>query len=144
MTSRFSDMTPTSNLFWRSFVCLVKFSYWSKFCVNIITGSGVMPIFSYKELTSNPEIGNILSDFCSVSEIWDSKFGKNISNKMLLNAAKCQGYSFYRFWVNVQPPVIFQKMNFLKREGNSSVVWLWQSVILFELFHQEIIIDQYQ
>ena len=23
----------------------------------------------------------------------------NISNKMLLNAAKCQGYSFYRFWV---------------------------------------------
>ena len=30
---------------------LVKFSYWSKFHVNIITGSGVMTIFVYKGLT---------------------------------------------------------------------------------------------
>ena len=26
----------------------------------------------------------------------DTKFGTNVSNKMLLNAAKFQGYSFYR------------------------------------------------
>ena len=25
----------------------------------------------------------------------DTKFGTNVSNRMLLNAAKCQGYSFY-------------------------------------------------
>ena len=29
----------------------------------------------------------------------DTKFDTNVSNKMLLNAAKCKGYSFYRFWV---------------------------------------------
>ena len=29
----------------------------------------------------------------------DTKFGMNVSNKMLLNAEKCQGSSFYRFWV---------------------------------------------
>ena len=29
----------------------------------------------------------------------DTKFGKNVSNRMLLNVAKFQGYSFYRFWV---------------------------------------------
>ena len=29
----------------------------------------------------------------------DTKFGMIVSNRMLLNAAKFQGYSFYRFWV---------------------------------------------
>ena len=31
--------------------------------------------------------------------IWDFKFGRNVSNEMLLNAAKYQGYSVYRFGV---------------------------------------------
>ena len=44
--------------FWRCFVSLVKFSYWSKFHVNIITGSEIITIFFYKRLTRNPEIGN--------------------------------------------------------------------------------------
>ena len=38
------------------------------------------------------------SEFSSISEDWD-KFGKNFSNKILLNATKGQGYSFYHFWV---------------------------------------------
>ena len=29
----------------------------------------------------------------------DPKFGTNVSNQMLLNAAKCQGHNLYRFWV---------------------------------------------
>ena len=36
----------------------VKFSYYSKFYVNIITGSGVMTILVYKKLTRNLEIKN--------------------------------------------------------------------------------------
>ena len=44
--------------FLRCFVYVVKFSYWSKFYVNVITGSGVMTIFVYKGLTRNLEIGN--------------------------------------------------------------------------------------
>ena len=42
----------------RCCVSLVNFSYWSKFHVNIITGSGITSIFFHKGLTRNPEIGN--------------------------------------------------------------------------------------
>ena len=37
--------------FWRCFVSLFKFSYWSNFHVNIITDSGIMTIFFYKGFT---------------------------------------------------------------------------------------------
>ena len=46
------------NFFGLCFVSLVKFGYWLKFHVNIITGSGVTIILCYKGLTRNPEIGN--------------------------------------------------------------------------------------
>ena len=42
------------------------------------------------------------SEFCPISRLGrvrNTKCGMNVSNKMLLNAAKCQDYSFYRFWV---------------------------------------------
>ena len=44
--------------FWRCRVSLAKFSYWSIFHVDVITGSGVTTIFVYKWLTRNSEIGN--------------------------------------------------------------------------------------
>ena len=34
----------------------------------------------------------------------DTKFGTNVSNKILLNAAKFQGYSSYCFWVIKEKP----------------------------------------
>ena len=74
-----------SQIFWRCFVSLAKFRYWSKFHVNVITGSGVMTISFYKELTRNPEIGNTL--FWVRINIWilgrarNTKFDKNISTK---------------------------------------------------------------
>ena len=92
--------------FWCCFVSLFKYSHWSKFhvnIINIITGSGVMTIFFYKGLTRNPGIGN--TPVWNLPKIWrkgrvsDTKFGTNISYKMLLNASKYQDYSFYRFWV---------------------------------------------
>ena len=89
--------------FWRCFVSLVNFSYWSKFHVSIITGSGVMAILFNKRLGRNLEIGNtpvwVLPNICRLGQVRDTKFGMNISSKILLNAAKCQGYTFYRFWV---------------------------------------------
>ena len=85
------------------FVFLVKFSYWSKFHVNIITGSGIMTIFFYKGLTRNQEIGNtlvsVLPNIWRLGRLIDTKFGMNVSKRMLLNAAKSQGYSFYLLWV---------------------------------------------
>ena len=63
MTSQFIDMASFSAFFLGCCVFFVKFTYWSKFCVNIITGSGVMNIFVYK-------------------------FGTNVSNKKLRHAAE--------------------------------------------------------
>ena len=102
MTSQFSEMT-SSSIFLTFFVSFVKFIHWSKFHVSIITGSGIMTIYFYKGLTRNPEIENtpvwVLCNIWRVEQIMDAKFGPNISNRMLLNASKFQGYSFYRFWV---------------------------------------------
>ena len=90
-------------LFWHFFISLVKFIYWSKFHVNIITGSGVMTSFFYKRLTRNPEIGNttiwVFPNIWRLGWVKNSKSGTNVSYEMLLNSAKCQRYSFYRFWV---------------------------------------------
>ena len=97
MTSQFSHMTSSSNFFWHYFVSLVKFH------INIITGSGVMTVFSYKGLTRNREIGNtpvwVLLNVWRLGQVRETKFGTKVSNEMLLNAAKCQGYSCYHFWV---------------------------------------------
>ena len=89
--------------FWGGFVSLVKFSYWSKFHVNIITGSGVMTIYFYKGLTRNPEIGNtpvwVLPNIWRLGQVRDTKYCADVLNELLLSAAECQGYSFYYFWV---------------------------------------------
>ena len=94
-------MTSFVKFFWRCFVSLVKFNYYSKFHLNIISGSGVMTIYFYKGLTRNPEIGNtpvrVLPDIWRLGRVRDTKFSTDVSNKMLLNAAKCQGYSFDHF-----------------------------------------------
>ena len=96
--------------FWRCFVSLVKFSYWSKFHVNIITGSGIITIFFYKGLTRNPEIGNTpiwgSPNIWRLGQIMDTKFGTNVSNIILLITAKFQGCSSYRFWVIKGKPTV--------------------------------------
>ena len=109
MMSQFSDMASTSIFFWRCFVSLLTFSYWSKLHVNIITGSEIIAIFFYKGLTRKPEIENIpvwvFPNIWRLGWVMDTKFGMNISNKMLLNAAKFQGYSFCHFGVIEGKPI---------------------------------------
>ena len=81
--------------FWRCFDSLVKFS-----SVNIITGPEVMIIFFYKGL---PKIRKSEKHW-TLDWVWDAKFGPDVANEMLLNAAKYQGYSFYRFWITKWKP----------------------------------------
>ena len=68
-----------------------------------MTEFGVMTIFFYKGFPRNPDIENtpvwVLPNIWRLAEFMDTKFGMNVSNRMLLNAAKFQGYSFYRFRV---------------------------------------------
>ena len=59
--------------------------------------------WSYEVLTGIPEIRNtpvwVLVNIWRLRRVRDIKFGTHVSNKMLLYAGKCQGYSFCRFWV---------------------------------------------
>ena len=63
MTSQFGNMTLSSVLFTLTCFFFAKFSYWSKFHVNIITGSGVMTAFIYKKLTRNRKLEIPQSEF---------------------------------------------------------------------------------
>ena len=96
MMSQFADMT--------------SFSLPLYFLSLLLTGpdfisicSGSYDNFFYMGLTKNPEIGNtpdfILSNIWRLGWVRDNKFSMDVSNKMLLNAAKCQGHRLYRFWV---------------------------------------------
>ena len=93
-------------IFWRDvivkffrgcFVSLVKFSYWSKFHINIVTGSGSMTILFYKGLTRSPEIGNTPSgDEC---ELWIPNLARMSLIEYYWMLQHARGYSFCRFWV---------------------------------------------
>ena len=84
--------------FWDYFVSLVIFSYLPKFHVNIITCFGVMTIFFSKGMIINPEIENspirVLPSIWRLGWVKHTRCGANVSNKMLLNATKCQGNRF--------------------------------------------------
>ena len=62
-----------------------------------------MTIFFCKGLTRNPEIINtsvrVLPTIWRLGQVMDTKSGTNVSNRTLLDAAKCHGYTFYRFRV---------------------------------------------
>ena len=112
MASQFPNVTSSSSFFWRCFVSLVEFSYWSKCYVSIITGSGVMIIFFYKGLTRNPEISNtpvwLFPKIWRLGRVRDTRFSTNVSNKMLKNPAKCNGYRSYHFLVIKGKPTVVQ------------------------------------
>ena len=58
----------------------------------------------------------------------DVKFGRNISNKKLLNAAKPQGCSFYSFWI------IKSKLTGGKNSPPPPRLWLTDSYISCDEF----------
>ena len=98
MTSQFADMTSSPIFFFDLVLFLLSsLANGPIFLPNSIAESGVIIIFFYKGLTRNLEIGNTEFSPISVGQVRDTKFGKIASNKMLLNATKCQVYSFYRF-----------------------------------------------
>ena len=101
MTSQFAYMTSLWNFSHVAVFLLSRFILVQVLC-NTITGSRVRKIFLYKGLTKNPELRNtpvwVLSHIWRLVQVRDTKFSTK------LNAAKYQGYSFYRFWViNIKP-----------------------------------------
>ena len=101
MTSQFADMAWSPTFFDVVFVFLAKFLsvqvlcqchdwFWgyNNFCLSRI----------------DRKFGNRKYPRLCFANIWrlgrvrDTKFSTNVFNKMLLDAAKCQSFSFYRLW----------------------------------------------
>ena len=112
MTSQFFDMTS-----WLSFLDVVLF-----LLSSLVTGPSFMSISSLvsfcQELIGNPEIGNtpvlVLPNIWKQGRVKNTKFGSKVSNKILLNAALCQSYSFYRFWVIKGKPTYGGKVTLIR------------------------------
>ena len=68
----------------------------------MITGS---ELWKFYFISHWPGIRKLKKPRLSLPKIWrlrqarDTKFGTNVSNEILLNAAKCWDYCFYCFWV---------------------------------------------
>ena len=100
MTSQFSDMTSLT--WWHHFFDVVLFPL-SSLLVQVSCQH-----HHWFWNSGNPEIGSslvwIFPNIWRLGQVMDTKFGTNVSNRMLLNVAKCQRYSFYRFWINKGKP----------------------------------------
>ena len=73
--------------FWGCFVSLVKSSYWSKFHVSIITGSGIMKFLKFFFIRDWPEIRKskiLTSEFCPISGDWDQLWIPNLARMSLI------------------------------------------------------------
>ena len=96
MVSQFPDMTSSS-------IFLMLFFFLSSSVTGQVSCQYHHWFWSYEVLTGIPEIENtpvwVLANIWRLRRVRDTKFGTNISNKMLLHAGKCEGYNFCCFWV---------------------------------------------
>ena len=76
----------TIKLFWRCFILLVEFIYWSKWHVNVITGSGGMTIFFKRDWPEIRKSEIPRSEFCPISGDWGEL---GISNLTWMSLIKC-------------------------------------------------------
>ena len=100
ITSQFSDMTSSPNFF--DVVLFLLSSLVT--CLSFMSISSlVQGSWQFLFIRDWPEIGNtpvwVLPNIWRLGQVKNTKFITKVSNKILLNAVKCQGYSFYRFWV---------------------------------------------
>ena len=94
MTPQFADIMSSLNVF---DVTVFLFS-------SLATGPSLTSVslfapylWQFSFVKHRTEISK--SEFRRLGQVKDTKFGTNVSKEMLLSAAKCQGYSFYRFYV---------------------------------------------
>ena len=91
-------------------------------------------------MTRNSEIGNtpfwVFPDIWRTGKVRDTKFSANVSNKKLLNGAKCQYYCFYKLLIingkptegevkNNPPPTLIRFNNIDPKEIFFEVLILW-------------------
>ena len=108
MTPQFTDMTPSSIFFDVVLFLLSSLATGSSF---IPISSLVLELWQFTFIRDWPEIRKweipaflVLPNILRMGQVRNTKLGTDVSNKMLLNAAKCQGYNIFRFWVFKRKP----------------------------------------
>ena len=103
-------------ILWHEFIAKILFCYFFSLVMWLVQDSCQYHhwfwidsgLKFYKGLTINLGIGNapvsILINICRLGWVRNRKFGSNLPNKILLNAAKCQSCSFYRLWLIKRKP----------------------------------------
>ena len=86
--------------FWRCRVSLVKWLTGPSFMSISKLVLNLWEFLFVKDWLETRKLEIPSSDFWQISVIWH-----DVSNKMLLNGGKCQGYSFYCFWVTKEKPI---------------------------------------
>ena len=101
MTSQFTDMTSLSIFFDVNLFLLWSLGTSPSF---MSVSSLVLELWQFTFIRDWPEnqksvIPPWVLPIWRLGRVRDTKFGTDVPIEMLLNAAKCQGYIFYCFWV---------------------------------------------
>ena len=95
--------------FRRCFVAVIILSMLVTCPSFVSISSLVLELWQFSLVRDWPEIRNtpvwVLPNIWRLGWVRDTKFSKDVSNKILLNAARFQGHSFYRFWVIKGKPI---------------------------------------
>ena len=136
MTSQFLTWSH-HQFFWLCFFSLVKFSYWSKFHVNIITGPGVM---TRREVSYLINYDTLLQNATDIITKCDSYFITKYDRSLLQNASgfllqngtvitNCDStlttkffFKFIIFW-----PILSHFPNFWGKKKFFQKIWLCQA-----------------
>ena len=105
----FRDEVIVHLFLWCCFISLFNFLHWSKFHVNIMTGSGVMTISYYKGLSRNPETRNNTVWVLPISGGWGER---EISNSAWIFLIKfywmLHNARVTAFWVIKGKPICYR------------------------------------
>ena len=143
MTSQLVNMTSLSSffdaaLFLLSIVVIGRNFMW--------VTSLVLELWQFTFIRDAPE--TVTGDW-RLGWVRDTKFGIDVSSNMLLNAAKCQGHSFYHFWVikgkptgNYSPPftnpprlgLIILVLRYYMVTISFEVIFLWNGMYVIFIY----------
>ena len=113
------------NFFWRCFVPLVKFSYWSKFHVNIIALSGFMTIFFIRDWPEIRKSEISPSEFYLISGDWGELGIPNLARKCYWMLQNARVTAFTVSWgIKLLPPPMLGLNDDM---GNVKKVIVWTS-----------------
>ena len=143
MKSQFVDMTSFLISFKISIFLLPSLSAGPRFTSILWL---LLELWQISFIKNWPEIGKSeipRSEFCKVCGQWRVLGIPNLAQMpliKLLNAAKCQRYSFYRFWVIKRKPAVgvksspLPRLGWIKEKRKETVFSIYIRTYVFEIY----------